>query len=307
LDLRTEPSEPGSNLDFVSIQAVGVWLVGVGAAILAAVGLLAVGPPRLNMMATASGDTRLDRLRHAISGAGLLAGAAGSVLLAVSSVPTVQVAGSTVAGIAAVIYLLLAWRVHALWTARLGDAEQTLLINQDSDRAQWQLDCAHLCSRWRWSLAHPLTDIDATSWPEEEMGRKLGPAPAGPPQSDDPDLDAKMRQVNLNVAMLRANSTPGWISDIAAVTRHRGWTVLHAAKTVTFYTPDRATSVSCTLADPGSLVSGLRREELLRSLRQMGLPTHRAKRGQSLPGIDSAELINALAASNAEEQATLIQ
>lgn len=147
-----------------SMQADGLWLIGVGAFVLAVVGLVAA-PLRLHLQFGGLGDGRRDRLAFAGAGLGLLSTAAGSVLLAASSSPAVAFVIATVATLIVVAWVLLAWRVHSLWLARRGDAAMRLRYNQDLAREAWQLEAAVLLARWRWALCHPLTNTDANSWP----------------------------------------------------------------------------------------------------------------------------------------------
>lgn len=207
------------------------------------------------------------------------------MLVAISSTPTVRYAAGTAVAIALIIYVLLVWKVHALWVQRRCEAAEQLSVNQDSRREQWRLDAAARCARWRWALTHPLTRSDGTSWPSRNLEPCLGPEQSGPPESaEDPLTALKLRQNDPNVARLSDGDTPAWLRDIVLVARDSRWEVLRSALHVAFYTPDRVSVELARMAEPLPLVQVLERERLLRALAAHGRPTHRASRGHSMPG-----------------------
>ena len=272
----------------MATESAGLWLIGIGALLLALVGF-AGGRVRLALTFSGSGDQRPDRLKFAISGAGLLSTATGSLLIAISSIPSAPFLVGTIAALVFVIYVLLVWRVHTLWRERVTAAAHDLRDNQDSEREQWLLDATRWYARWRWSLRHPLTTANATSWPAYDLENVLGPRPPGPPEShEDPRIAMKLRQNRPNVARVDADVLPSWTLDIVLVARDCAWTVLRSKHVLALYTPDRLHVETVDLDCAPALVQWLRREALLAGLARLGLPTHRTLRGQRGPGRDRA-------------------
>lgn len=87
------------------MQADGLWLIGVGAFLLTVVGL-AAAPLRLHLQFGGLGDRRGDRLAFSGTGLGLITTAAGSVLVAAGSSPSLGFAIATAAILVAVGWLL---------------------------------------------------------------------------------------------------------------------------------------------------------------------------------------------------------
>lgn len=281
----------------MTTESAGLWLIGIGALLVALVGLSA-GRVRLALTFEGSGDQRADRVKFAVSGAGLVSTAAGSVLIAVSSTPNAKFAAATIAALLLVAYLLIVWRVQTLWREHVAAAGLNLKVNQDSEREQWRLDATRLCARWRWALAHPLTAADARSWPVPYLERKLGPCPPGPPESAEAPLVAlKLRQNRPNVAQALVAELPSWTQDVVLVARDCAWSALRSNHTLALYTPDGEALETANLDGAPPLVELLRRDVLLRALAARGLPTHRGSRGQLAPGRDRAHIFSVLARS----------
>ena len=264
------------------MQADGLWLVGIGAFLLACVGL-ATAPLRLHLQFGGMGDTRRDRVAFACTGVGLIATAAGSLMVAIGSSPTVQFATLSVLAIVASCWLLLAWRVHALWVARHATAALELKVNQDLAREGWRFEAAGLLARWRWALLHPFDASDADSWPYAYLVKRIGEEPEGvSPEWYDND-GATLRANRPSLVTARTDELPDWLHDIAAVAADDGWVVLRRGQFVAFYTRTGRDFVTTELrAHP--VVQGLVREQFIRRLQAHGLPTHRGARGQLSPG-----------------------
>jgi hypothetical protein len=281
------------------MQADGLWLIGVGAFLLAAVGL-AAAPLRLHLQFGGLGDRRSDRLAFAGTGVGLLSTATGSVLVAAGSSPAVAFVLATVATLIVVAWALLAWRVHSLWVARRGDAAMRLRYNQDLAREAWQLEAAALLARWRWAVCHPLTDTDANSWPYVYLRKQLGEEPAGVAEEWYSNDGLKLRQNRPSLVRVGPAKVPGWLRDIVAVAIDEGWIVLRAGKALVLYTPDGLSYETVECDEPG-LAQGLVRHAVLRRLNRMGLPIHSGGRGQSLPGRDREQVMGALRNGSAND------
>lgn len=286
----------------MTTESAGLWLIGLGALMVAVVGLAGNGV-RLGLAFEGSEDGRADRLKFAISEAGLLTTAVGSVLIAISSSATAQFVLLTLLLTVVVIYMLVAWRVRMLWRAHRSTAAGDLRDNQDSKREQWRLDATSLCATWRWAITHPVTAANATSWPDAYLERKLGACPAGPPEDANyPDLALKLRSNRPNVARANIGELPNWVQDIALMAHACDWTVLRSDHTLAFYTPDGARVETCALGETQKLIEVLRRDSLLKALAALGLPAHRGARGQRAPGRDLGHLLEILAQHAADEE-----
>lgn len=281
------------------MQADGLWLIGVGAFLLAAVGLTAA-PLRLHLQFGGLGDRRRDRLAFAGTGVGLIATATGSVLVAVGSAPGVAFAIAAVLALAAISWLLLSWRVRSLWLARRDDAATELRYNQDLAREAWRLRATVLLARWRWALWHPLTGSDSESWPYRYLSRRIGEEPPGVAAEWYSADGLTLRQNRPSLVSIEPDQAPDWLRDIVAVALQERWIVLRAGDAVAFYTPDGVTyeTVAC---DEPALTRGLVRNALLRRLNKMGLPVHSGTRGQSLPGGDLDQAVAAMSAEPAPD------
>jgi hypothetical protein len=266
------------------MQADGLWLIGVGAFLLTVVGL-AAAPLRLHLQFGGLGDRRSDRLAVAGTGLGLTTTAAGSVLVAAGSSPSLGFALATSAILAAVGWLLLSWRVHSLWVARRTDAAMNLRFNQDLAREAWRLQAAVRLSRWRWALSHPLTSTDANTWPYGYLHRRIGAEPPGVAEEWYSDEGIKLRYNWPNLVKVELSQVPGWLRDIVAVALDEGWIVLRSGAALVLYTPDGLSYETIECEEPG-LTTGLVRHAILRRLHRLGLPMHYGTRGQSLPGLD---------------------
>jgi hypothetical protein len=257
---------------------------------------------RLALTFEGSGDQRSDRLKFAISGAGLLSTAVGSTLIAISSAPSAPFVVGTLVTLALIVYVLLVSRVHTLWREHVIAAAEYLKANQDSKREQWRLDATRWYARWRWALAHPLTAADATSWPADDLESVFGPCPPGPPESREvPQIAMKLRQNRPGVARVVVGELPSWTQDIVLVARECAWTVLRSDHTLALYTPDGSPLETAHLDRGSPLVHWLHRKALLKVLAEHGLSTHRTARGQRAPGRDRAHLFAVLAHAAQDE------
>jgi len=274
------------------MQADGLWLVGIGAFLLAIVGLSAA-PLRLHLQFGGLGDRRGDRLAFAGTGLGLIATAAGSVLVAAGSSPALGFAIATVMGLAVIGWLLLAWRVHILWLARRDDAAAKLRHNQDLVREVWRLEAAALLARWRWALCHALTSSDAERWPYEFLRKRIGEEPPGVAEEWYSQEGLALRHNRPSLVGVGPEQVPDWLRDIVTVAVAEGWVVLRAGHTLVLYTPDGRGYETVECEEVG-LTRVLVRHALLRRLRELGLPVRAGKRGQLLPGRDQEQVLNAL-------------
>jgi hypothetical protein len=280
-----------------------LWLVGIGAFILVAAGGWASPALRLHLEFAGSGDSRRERMAFAGTIVGGLSTAAGSLLVAGSNLPSVWFWLGTIVLMATVGYVLLAWKVHALWTARRYDAAMVLRTNQDSRREVWLIDAASLCARWRWALGHPLTPADASWWPVLYLVRRLGDCPPGPLGGVDlNDMDAvKLRQVLPNVARLDAADVPPWLLDVVLVARDCDCEVLRSGRYLGFYTLGGEYASASIVKPKGAAFA---HRQLVRSLSKLGLPTHRGTWGQLVPGRDRSHLRAVLKAYDQARQLT---
>ena len=278
------------------MQADGLWLIGVGAFLLAAVGLTAA-PLRLHMRFGGLGDRRGDRLAFAGAGMGLIATATGSVLVAAGSAPGVGFAVATLLALAAIGWLLLSWRVRTLWVARRDEAAMELRYNQDLAREAWRLRAAVLLAGWTWALCHPLTGSDAETWPYRYLRRRIGEEPPGVADEWYSPDGLKLRQNRPILVSAQPDQAPDWLRDIVAVALQERWIVLRAGEVLAFYTPDGLSyeTVGC---DEPALTRGLVRHALLQRLSKSGLPMHSGNRGQSLPGRDVHQMVTAMSAKS---------
>ena len=260
--------------------------------LLTVVGLVAA-PLRLHLQFGGLGDSRQDRLAFTGTGLGLLATAVGSVLVAVGSTPATMFIIVSVGFLAAIAWLLLAWRVHALWVARRDEAALLMHQNQDLAREAWRFQAAALLARWRWAVCHPLTSSSATSLPHGYLVRRIGPEPPGVPDEWHSEDGIKLRYNWPNLVRIGADGAPEWLRDIVVIALSERWHVLRAGSVLAFYTPDGLDSVTAD-ADHPPLVQGLVRHGLLHRLEAKGLPVHGGSRGQLLPGRDTGHLLSAL-------------
>lgn len=281
------------------MQADGLWLIGVGAFLLAAVGLTAA-PLRLHLQFGGLGDRRGDRLAFAGTGLGLVATATGSVLVALGSPPGLGFAIATVLALATIGWLLLSWRVRALWLARRDDAASELRWNQDLAREAWRLRAAVLLARWRWALCHPFTGSDAQSWPYQYLRRRIGEEPPGVAEEWYSPDGLKLRQNRPSLVSAQPDRAPDWLRDIVAVALQERWIVLRAGDALAFYTPD-GLSYEIVACDEPTLTRGLVRHALLQRLSKLGLPVHSGSRGQSLPGRDLLHAVTAMSAKSSPD------
>lgn len=266
------------------VQTDGLWLIGIGALMLAIVGVLSA-PLRLHLQFSGLGDRRSDRLVFAGTGLGLLATSAGSILVAVGSTPASTFIVTTMLILAAVGWLLLAWRVHVLWVARRDETALILQRNQDLHREAWRLDAAALLARWQWCLVHPLTLTDATSWPYPYLEKRIGPEPAGVADEWFSNDGITLRRNRPSLVRLTTTAAPDWPRDVVRIAEDQHWPVLHAGTTVAFYTPDGQKSITID-SEQAPIVRGLSRMQLLHKLKDSGFPTHTSSPGEPLPGSD---------------------
>lgn len=282
------------------IATDGLWLIGLGA-FLVAVTALTTQPPRLHLQFGGLGDQRKDRLASAITTTGLLATAAGSILVAVGSTPAGWFIAVAFGALLMSAWGLMARQVRLLWLARRNDTAMRLRENQDLAREAWELEATIVLARWRWVLLHPLTPSNANSWPTRYLARKIGDAPPGIPAEWYSNEGRQLRYSQPNLVRMTADGAPGWLRDIVVVALAEGWLVLGAPSFISFYTPNGLQYETVTLDQP-AIVHLLVRRNLLNRLKRLGLPTHRGGRGQALPGCDTDELIRRLVEA---DQATL--
>jgi hypothetical protein len=275
-----------------TIATDGLWLIGLGAFVVVAVALLP-WPPRLNLRFGGQGDGRIDRVASAATTSGLLATAAGSVLVAIGSTPSVRFIATTVVALGLSMWLLLARQVRMLWLVRRAEAAAKLKENQDLEREAWELEATAMLAPWRWALSHPLTNSNAYSWPAEYLRRRIGDAPPGIPPEWYSLQGRRLRYNRPNLVRLAADDAPDWLRDIVAVALGEGWFVLGTPTVVAFYTPSGVQHETIVRAQP-PLVRPLARMKLLHRLHQLGLPAHHGSRGQALPGHDADDLVRRL-------------
>lgn len=275
-----------------TVATDGLWLIGVGAFVVVLVALVP-RPPRLNLRFGGQGDERTDRVASSATATGLLATAAGSVLVAIGSAPSVRFIVTVVAALGLLMWLLLARQVRGLWLVRRAEAAVKLKENQDLKREAWELEATAILARWRWALSHPLTNSNAYSWPAEYLRRRLGDAPPGIPPEWYSLQGQQLRYNRPNLVRWASDDAPDWLRDIVAVALSEGWFVLGTPTVVAFYTPSGVQHETIVLAQP-PLVRPLARMKLLHRLHQLGFPAHHGSRGQALPGHDADDLVRRL-------------
>lgn len=283
-----------------TIATDGLWLIGLGAFLVVLVALIP-RPPRLHLQFRGQGDERVDRVSTSVTTAGLLATAAGSVLVAVGSTPSAWFMIATIIAVVLSTWLLIARQVRALWMARRDEAAMKLKENQDLEREAWELQAATLLARWRWALSHPLTRSNAINWPDNYLRNKIGDAPPGIPPEWYSAEGRQLRRSQTNLVRMTADEAPDWLRDIVTVALNEGWFVLGTPTVIAFYTPS-GTQYETVVLTEHTLAQSLLRRNLLRKLRELGFPTHYGTRGQSLPAHDTGELVQHLVEANRPER-----
>jgi hypothetical protein len=262
----------------MSAQATGGWLIGFGALVVFAVGLLAAGRPRLHLF-EGRGDKRRDRLSFAVGTTGLLSGAVGSVVLAVAAAPAPRLVFVTALGAAALVYCFLAVRVHQLWVQHATEAGQAFRHDQGNKRAQWEVECALRCARWRWALAHPFTATSAEDWPDAWAVPRIGERPPRRFPEADFATYAKLTSCDPNIAEVHADLLPVALRDVVQDATAAGFDVLQTQCHLLFYPPSsNERPISCPFHQRSGIVQNLRRKRLLRRMAHHGLPAGRTPR-----------------------------
>lgn len=272
-----------------TVTTEGLWLIGVGAFLVAII-TLSGSPPRLHLQFAALGDERKDRLVSSGTAIGLATTAVGSALVAIGSEPAVWFVAVSAATLVVFGWLLQARQVRALWVARRDEAAARLRQNQDLAREAWQFEASVLLSRWRWALSHPLTHSNATSWPYEYLEGRIGEAPPGVPPEWYSTQGIQLRRSQPSRVRIAPEEAPGWLADIVSVALGEDWPVLRSGAMIVFYTPD-GLRYETTDVRQHSVTQPLTRIGLLRALGELGLPTHTGLRGQLLPGRDTGHLV----------------
>ncbi len=275
-----------------SVTVDGLWLIGIGALLVVSVALTAT-PPRLHLQFGGLGDQRKDRLAPSIATTGLIATAAGSVLVSVGSVPAIGFVGGVVVALGIMAWGLLARQVRLLWRARQRDAMMRLRENQDLARETWEVEAATILAGWRWALLHPLSVASAEGWPMSYLRTRIGEAPPGIPAEWYSPQGRQLRYNKPSLVRMTADDAPRWLRDIVVVALAEGWFVLGNASFLTFYAPDGlgCETIGC---DHPEIVHLLVRQALLARLKRLGLPSHRGTRGQMLPARNTNDLIKRL-------------
>lgn len=157
------------------VETVGLWLLGVGAALLLPERVIGQPRPRMGLMFPTAASSFSERLHFSFEITGLLVSAVDSALFIGANLPPIWFMAMTLIAVAAIVYWLLTWLALKYWSARLTDAIGLLRGDLRNQLVQWQLDCMRLCASWRWALRHP---FERNHWPSS-CQRMLGPSPAG--------------------------------------------------------------------------------------------------------------------------------
>jgi hypothetical protein len=138
----------------MSVTTVGVWLIGLGSLVIFAGLVVSSERPYVGRSYRGPFNTRRDRLRFAIEGAGAGLVAMGSVLLAIEDLPSPWLL-LVVPGTYLMVHVLTAWKLRQYWQYQLAAA-------QPGGAPSTQLDMATF-GTWRWCLTHPFND---EGWPK---------------------------------------------------------------------------------------------------------------------------------------------
>lgn len=147
-----------NDLQAMNVTTVGVWLIGLGSLVIFAGLVLSSERPYTGRSYRGPFNTRRDRLRFAVEGAGAGLVAVGSVLLAIEHLPSPWLF-SAVPGTCLMVYGLTAWKLRQYWQYRLAADPST----QPGGTPSSQLAMATF-GTWRWCLTHPFND---ESWPRD--------------------------------------------------------------------------------------------------------------------------------------------
>ena len=137
----------------------GGWLIGTGSLVIFAGLIFGSEQPYQGIKIQGPFNTRSQRLRFAVEGAGAGLVAVGSALLAVEHPPSLWLL-LVLPTAYLVVHLLMAWKLRQLWIAR-----QATIDGPDAIHIQWAA-CAAVCTSWKWCLRHPFSD---ESWPKAVM------------------------------------------------------------------------------------------------------------------------------------------
>ena len=250
----------------MSAQATGGWLIGFGALVVFAVGLLAAGRPRLHLF-EGRGDKRRDRLSFAV-GTRRGCSVEPSAAWFSPSLPCLRRAWcSHSTRAAALVYCFLAVRVHQLWVQHATEAGQAFRHDQGNKRAQWEVECALHCARWRWALAHPFTATSAEDWPEAWAVPRIGERPPRRFPEADFATYAKLTSCDPNIAEVHADLLPAALRDVVQDATAAGFDVLQTQCHLLFYpSSSNERPISCPFHQRSGIVQNLRRKRLLRRM-----------------------------------------
>jgi hypothetical protein len=137
----------------------GGWLIGTGSLVIFAGLIFGSEQPYQGIKFQGPFNTRSQRLRCAVEGAGAGLVAVGSALLAVEHPPSPWLL-LVLPTAYLVVHLLMAWKLRQLWVAR-----RAKIDGPDAIHIQWAA-CAAVCASWQWCLKHPFND---EHWPKAVM------------------------------------------------------------------------------------------------------------------------------------------
>lgn len=143
--------------------ALGLWLIGVGAAASVAALLLEPAPlGRGGMRYSSPESAKPVRIRQAVQlVAGLLV-AGGSITVAVAQTPPWWIVAATAAGVLIAVWLHCSWSQRKLWQDKFSQLAPTPLEALAKQGMEPAYLTARECSRWSWALRHP---FNGQSWP----------------------------------------------------------------------------------------------------------------------------------------------
>ena len=147
--------------------ALGLWLIGVGAA--ASIAALSLEPAPLGrggMTFNSPERAKRTRIRQAVQLIAALLVASGSIVVAAAQTPPWWIVAATAIVVLAAIWLHCAWSQNRLWKDKFAPLARTPLESVEKQGLQAQYATAKHCARWSWALCHP---FNGETWPESSL------------------------------------------------------------------------------------------------------------------------------------------
>jgi len=172
-----EPAQACTNVasELSNIERAGLWLVAVGAFLVAVSFLWQGSLGGLGGRPVGRGGTRNDRAVYAVGLCSALLVAAGSVIVAVTAFPPLWVAAATVGGVLVAVWLFAAWRLRV--DSRKNRDEVRRAAEPASALAEgWRWDARRYDRQreWRRCLKNPFISEESA---RQQAGEAFGPRP----------------------------------------------------------------------------------------------------------------------------------